>query len=439
MGNRTATGRDDVRRTTYIKGLALAFSALFCLGMLAVPVSAEGAQAPQWQVGDSWAMGKAFDMGSNLSSTLHGMIGGIAGSGTLEQFGVAANGSAWILFKVTEATTSEYRLEGKLAVKFNGEVHAKVSMLSPEPGTYPILGIKPTSQRTVGVDVVLNMALVVDTVTTFNHTFAVKNVAAEVKGTVIASVDLTNIPKATVSGSNVTWAYEDYHIRANVNVDVNLNLAFEPALNIIEFPLNVGDAWRVNSTGTLTGSLSGNVDVQGLPANIEQSIFENKTLQDLGITSFPVDLSKLSVPGSINNGTLVPKTIPVNLDMHCTGNETRTTPFYGLVTIYEVQVNGGQKFYYSDDVKFLTMFNATIPDTGGVLPSQLAGMGLDMPATSPATAEQQVNSIESYQNSLSNQGSGSNLGLDLAVVALIAIVAIAAIGVAVVVLVRRKK
>ncbi len=430
----------NVRRTTCIKSLALAFSALFCIGMLAAPVSAEGAQAPQWQVGDSWAMGKAFDMGSNLSAQLESMIGGLTESGgTLEQFDVAANGSAWLLFKVTEATSSEYKLEGKLAMKFNGAVHAKVSMLMPDPGTYGPADLVTRSQRTVSLDVVLNMALVVDTVTTFNQTFAVKNIAVDVKGTVIASVDITNIPKITNSGMNVTYAYENYNIDANANVDLSLNLAFEPALSILHFPLNVNDQWWANSTGTLTGALSGKIDVTGLPSSIEQSIFDIQTLKDLDITSFPVDLSKLTVPGTITNGTFESKTIPVSLDMRCIGNETKNIPFYGLVNIYEIQVNGGPTFFYSDNVKFLTQINATIPDTGGVLPTQLSGLGMDMPPTSPATAEQQVNSIVSYQNSLSDQASGNGGGLDLTTIAIIAIVALAAIVVVAVVLVRRKK
>ena len=166
-------------------------------------------------------------------------------------------------------------------------------------------------------------------------------------------------------------------------------------------------------------------------------------LQNAGITDFPIDFSKLSTENEprIVNGTLMMADQYVNATMECTGVELVTLPIFGEVAVYEITINGGsQKFYYSDDIKFLTGAGSSLDEFE--MPVELGGIQLPEAAVSlePVTAqeaEQNINSISAYQSDLSNQAGNFNgdglgslfsnvaiIGLIVVVVALVAIVAV---------------
>ncbi len=234
-------------------------------------------------------------------------------------------------------------------------------------------------------------------------------------------------------------------------MELNVGATFAPALNLIEFPLSVGDTWNVSSLASISGSMTGFLDIKGLSASDQAAMFDNDTLRNAGITGFPIDFSKLSTEDEpkIVNGTLGPVNQYVNATMECTGVDLVTLPIYGEVAIYEIAVNGGsEKFYYSDDIHFLTRAESSLEglnlpvDLGGI---QLPEANVTMEPVTIQEAQQNIDTISAYQSDLSGQASNSNgnglgglLGI-LPIVGLIAGIVIVAAIVAIIMVKRKKK
>ncbi len=441
--------------TTVAVAATLMFCALFAPTASAiVPV----AEAPAWSEGDSWAMGKSTDLDVEFSEQLdqlQQMLENMTGAATLDEFQVQAMASAWLMVEVTSVTDDEYVVEGKFAARFNADASVSVTAEMPAAGTKVWDDFDyPNTTRTISAEVVIDMAFVSETIVIFNKsTMAIKSIDMTDKASAIASITVSNIPemKFNISDLSMTYSYRSVDIDVNFDMTLNVGISFTPALNVIEFPLLVGDSWEINSLADITGSISGFLDVKGLSASDEESLFENEMLQNAGITDFPIDFGKLSSDSEpkIVNGTLVPTSQYVNATMECTGYELVTLPVYGEVAVFEITVNDGTgKFYYSDDVHFLTGFGSSLE--GLDLPDELEGMPLPdanvtMNQVTTAEAEQNINTISSYQSDLSEQAGGSSgdgLGAlfgNLAIIGLIVVIVALAAIVAVIMVKRKKK
>jgi hypothetical protein len=445
-------------KTSGITVVAIAATLMLC-ALFASTASAvvPAANAPIWSEGDSWAIGKSMDLDTEFSEQLdhmEQMLQNMTGSTTLDEFNVQATASAWLKVEVTSVTADEYVVQGKVAMRFNAEANVAATGEMPAAGTKAWDDMNyPTAIKTISVDAAIDMAFVSETTTVFDKSsMAIKSIETTNKGSMVASIDILNLPETKFNFSDMSVTYSYRSIDASIDFDMTLNVdvSFAPALNLIEFPLSVGDTWNLSSLASVTGSVSGFLDVKGLSSADEEMLFDNQMLQDAGITEFPIDFSKLSTEGEpkIVNGTLVPLNQYVNATMECTGLELVTLPVYGEVAIYEITMNGGsEKFYYSDDVHFLTGVGSSLE--GIDLPDELSGIPLPeanmtMNQVTSQEAEQNIDAITNYQTDLSGQASGSGDGLSdllgiLPMIALILVIVIVAVVVAVVMVKRKKK
>jgi hypothetical protein len=249
------------------------------------------------------------------------------------------------------------------------------------------------------------------------------------------ALDMKGVPDLKVENGYATYAYKD--LSATITLDFNgaINIAFEPSLDIFDFPINVGDQWSVRSNATMSGSFSGQLDATGVPQYIKDEIFKVDLLKKASITGFPIDLTKLvdNDQPPIHDGVVGPITQEINVNLECPSNHTMTLPYYGLVDVYEIR-NGDNRFYYSDDIHFLGSANISALETG--MPVE---MGLQ--SMSPQTAEQQINAVADYRAEIAGESSTGGLGSmsDIALIGVIVVVVIAAILVVSIVLMRRKK
>ncbi len=431
---------------------ALMFCALFAPTAAAVSPTAN---APTWNDGDSWAMGKSIDLDTEFSEQLDDiqqMLENMTGSASLDEFQVQASASAWSIVEVTEATVSEYVVESRFAARFNAEANIQVT------GNMPVAGTRawgdmyyPNASMTISLDATIDMAYVSEITVVFEKaTMAIKSIDTTNSASAIASFDLINMPEQKFNWSDMstTYSYKNINFDLDLSIVLDLGVEFSPYLNVIEFPLTYGSNWTVSSLATVTGGLSGHLDINGLSSSEEEMLFDNEMLQNAGITDFPIDFSKLSTEGDpkITNGTLEPITQYVNATMECTGVDLVTLPVYNEVDVFEVTVNDGEgKFYYSDDVSFLT--SATASMDGLDLPDELDEISmpeadLDMEPVATETAELNIAAISSYQTDLSGSGNDDGIGgliLDnILIIGLIAAVVLVAAIIAVVVVKRKK-
>lgn len=377
----------------------------------------------------------------------------MTGSATLDEFNVEAMASAWLMVEVTSVTADEYVVQGRLAMRFNAEANVEATGDMPAAGTKTWGDMDyPTTTRTVSLDAAIDMAFVSEMTVVFEKsTMAIKSIVLTNEASMIASIAVVNVPETKFNFSDMSTTYSYRNIDFDLDFDLTLSVEaiFAPALNLIEFPLSVGDSWSVSSLATVTGNMSGILDVKGLSSVDEEKLFDNEMLQNAGITEFPIDFSKLSTEGEpkIVNGTLVPMHQYINATMECTGVDFISLPIYNGIYIYEIAVNGGsEKFYYSDEVQFLTAVGSSLE--GLDLPEELneiplTEVDLEMNPVTVQEAEQNIVAISEYQAGLSDQADDSGnglgdlltflpiIGLILGIVVVVAIVSV--------IMVKRKK
>jgi hypothetical protein len=417
--------------------ITMAIAVMFGL-MLAVPVvSAQGAQAPQWNKGDSWAMGKTVSLDQNDLKELSDGLNNSLGNG-ISHFDANAFVGAWVLFKVTDVTATEYKMQGKFAVKFQAEMDLKAEMKLPAPGHYTILELAtvPMTTRNITVHMIVDAAIVVDSQTVLTKdAVALKSFDLTLKVNAKVVLDMKGVPDLKVENGYATYAYKDMSATITLDFDGAINIVFSPALDIFDFPINVGEQWNVRSNATMSGSFSGQLDATGVPQYIKDDIFKVGLLKKANITGFPIDLTKLvdSDQPPIHDGALGPITQEINVNLECTSNHTMTLPYYGLVDVYEIR-NGSDRFYYSDDIHFLGSANISALET-----SMPVDMGME--SMSPQTAEQQIHAVANYQAEIAGESSTGGLTSmgGMALIGVIVVVLIAAVLVISVVLMRRKK
>jgi hypothetical protein len=281
-------------KTNSIAAVVIVTTMMFCALFVStasavVPV----ANAPNWNVNDSWATGKSMDLDAEFSEQLdqiEQMLQNMTGSATLDEFNIQATASIWLKVEVTSVTDDEYVVQGKMAARFNAEANVAATGAMPAEGTKAITDLNyPTTNRTISLDATIDMALVSEMTIHFEKsTMAIKSIDTSNKASMIASIDIQNIPgvKLNFSDMSVTYSYRSMNIDVNFDMELNVGVSFVPYLNLIEFPLSQGDAWDVSSLATITGDISGFLDIKGLSASDKESLFDNELFQNAGITDF---------------------------------------------------------------------------------------------------------------------------------------------------------
>jgi hypothetical protein len=437
---------------------------LFAFSMVAAPAaSAIGpvADAPVWHKGDKWAMGGAINPGVDFAQEINNLTSSLNQTSglTVDRFQVQGSAEMWIVYEVTDVTATDYVVTGSLAGKVTIEVHVAVTADMPEPGNYTTAQLLnlPTAPRTLSADLVVELAVVSNAVAVFNKTtMAISSIDSRHEWSALVTLTAENVPqqKMYTEIDHVVISY--YSIDFGLDFDLNLftHSVFEPALNLVEFPLVVGKEWSVDSMATTNGTVSGHLDMRGLPSDVEAQMFSNETFIQLGITSFPIDFGKLTTTGtpSIDDGALEPFTTQIAGQMKVVSAETKAIPVHGEVTVFKIQVNNGSMYiYYSPDIGFFTstegMPQVNMP-AGIELPITMPETDMQLPPATVADAEQGISGVAAYQAALSNEvnggsSSGDNAFTDLftkapymGIIALIAVVVVVA---AAIVMVRRKK
>lgn len=427
----------------------LALSMVLFLGLvLAVPmVSATGAQAPTWTKGDAWAMGKSVDLDVEFAQQLdelqQNLEDSLASSNAqVNEFDVQAMASAYIVLKVADVTGTEVVLQGKVGGKFTGDASISITAEMPVAGTYGIMETPTKASKTISADIGVDLAAVIEVdVVLEKATSSVKSVEAGVKASAALSAKVVNFPETEYNWTlnQVTYSYKNYDVSLDFNFFVTLKAEFTPALDLFNFPLELGDNWTVDSDAVITGTYGGSLDIKGLPQEIEDQLFDSQTMKDLGIESFPVDFATvIDNPEKpyMHDGIIGPETVNMDpVDLECIAVESVMIGDWS-VTKYTIQLDSGESeyYYYDSDKSFLKEMSQVMKD---VLENEV-DIPVEIPVDDPAlnmedmtvsTAEQKIDEISDYRAQIAGESEGSGMAeMDLMVALLIvAVVAVAAV------------
>lgn len=315
--------------------LALALAAL---AALPAPASAAAAPAPlpTWTQGQSVGYGTHIDLGS-LADTY---LAAIRANPTrynitsINALNVTGTFDSWEVDTVTQATSTYYTLGMQSAIGLKLHVAANLTMNNlPRAGTYAGTNYSgfcfvPSIPTTTGTVAVTFDATVLS-VTNGARRLQVTDLAyvnETQNATVQADVTFTgnNLPSESLNQTTCleTVSYKSPTFTLTVNTN-DVARVYYGAWDYFNFPINDNETWWANTTATVGASLSGTINVQGLSSQDQKAFFDNLTksfqsagLTATGLTSFPIDLAKVSIAAGtsyiIHNGQVTD--YPLRLD-----------------------------------------------------------------------------------------------------------------------------
>lgn len=434
----------------------LTFLAL--LVSLAVPALAVPAEAPEWEEGDRWAYGMEADVDEELQQELENLtmmidqfLNDIEGlDADLNDLNMAASSEAWILFEVTEANDDVYVLSMDMAAMVSINADISITAELPAEGTYDDFEDLFTADRepiTMSAGVDYDMALTVSVGVTFDRdTMALMSVESSLKLTMGLDLTADNLPlwlpemmdeefNETPVGE-IDIEYTDYDISADMEFNLAVDLEFDPALNLWDFPMDLGDEWNVSSNATISGSMSGYLDISGLPAEMEDALF--MAISDYtDVNSFPIVLENMDLGDCPFDGGVMDEATehigPINLN--CTDVFMVDDPYWEDITVYEINVVGTPlMFYYSPDVGFMSYFSMDMGEMSEELPDE----EVRMEAVNPDDAEDNIAEISERQGEVEEEGGMLGFFTDPPYLGIILVAVIVVVVVAAVFLIRKK-
>lgn len=205
--------------------------ACVCVGLLLLMTAQVGvsqqAEQPTWEVGDSWSLGKS-DIDLSSTSSFMGIT-----------FDTTGDGSYYVVYEVVKAGGEEYTVDLTGGMKIDMDVE--------------LGGLGSMDMSMVG----------------------------KVDGTLYYTKDNLALDRADETidldmkfSGNITAMGKAKSFSGSMNATSNMNITYDPPIDIFDFPIKVGENWTAESTATVKGSISGTMKMKGKENSISKS-FKN--------------------------------------------------------------------------------------------------------------------------------------------------------------------
>ncbi len=390
-------------------------SILMMTALFSAPAQAE-AQAPEWEEGDSWAMGYREDSISEMFGPGIEQAKDDLEDPTSDDMKVdtEVNGEMgfYQIYEVTEAGESGYTLdiEAGGGVKVSGSLEMTGEML-PEGEHDMSEDDLDKVNKTVSMSGNVHYSQDITGTAELNSEYAIESIELKSVTEVSGSYDFENVPEEDYDYINETktMEYKDYSGSISGDVTVEVTVEFDEPLDFFDFPIEEGEEWETNSTISITGTYEGKVDVTGLPDEAEEDI-ENEFDQEFPMTLEEIDTSQtegldegdidLPPPGESDD---------INVPLKCTGTETIVLEDGTETEVYNIEFGHGNslspqsfKMQYSEEKGF-------------IVEQKIVGgpeMGDYMDTTEMSMSSMDVNEARNEMNDIQEEdGNGDDGGL----------------------------
>ena len=444
----------------------LLIGTMFLTSLVAVPAASAQTDAAVYTEADDWGIGQTIglkwnwgDMPDATKEQIKTLLG-YAGLDVTE-LGLSIDAAFYAVLAVDDITDDEYVMSAKMAIKFAAAGNIDMSGVMPKAGnynisladidlsnvelrsinasTYEALGIG-TENKAVTLDLAMDFALIIGgKVIMEKDTLDIKSMDLTLKAAAVISFDAKNIPEIpkpeliysnAIIPTNILFniSYDNYDVDVRGVFDANLNVEFEPALNIYKFPMELHDTWAINSNATISGGMKGFLDVTGLPKESEDKLFgEEGFLSEAGFTGFPIIFDDLELGDLVvKDGKLNDTVTKVEGTVTVIDNETRDV--FGTdkqVFVLEAEINDETvEYYYSSELinVFASINMGSIGEFVPVDLKMLAEIGMTYDKKDVTTYEEAADGIESVENYQSTVAKKANGESDLPLMAILAVV-----------------
>ncbi|HII39667.1 MAG TPA: hypothetical protein HA326_00410 [Thermoplasmata archaeon] len=327
--------------------LPLGIVLALCLTGFTAAAAPTPANVPTWQVGQSVGYGTNVNLTTLFDTYVRPLITtnpaslNITSINTLDFTG---SFDSWTVDTVTQATSAYYVLNSQSATGLKFHLNVNLTMTGlPAAGTYtgtpsgygfcypPTI---PTTSRTVAVRADGDI-LTESTSSVYQQVSNLAYMNDTTDATVQASIAVSTygIPMTSTNSTSCveTVSYDSPSFTLTADTHDEIRMLFEPAWDYFNFPISDNKTWWANTTATVGATLSGTVNVQGLSSQDQAAFFDNltKAFQSLGLaaqglSSFPIDLSKVTISEGplslVNNGDITDVPLSLNENLRATAS-----------------------------------------------------------------------------------------------------------------------
>lgn len=459
--------------------LPLAVAVAIALSMVATPVAAATpATVPTWTQGQSVGYGVYYDLGS-LAGTYLDMVKSnptAYGFQSIQELNVTGSLDSWQVDTVSQVTSSYYTLSSQAAEGVKLHVAANVTVAGlPQTGTYTgstSYGVcLPPTVPTTGGTLAANLDATILATSSGSSQLQVSDLAyhsAVDNSTFQANIAFSgyHIPyeSTNTTACTTTVTYENPTFTLTANTKQQVRMLFSPAWGFLNFPISDNKTWWANTTATVGTTLSGTVNVQGLSSADQASFFDNLTqafqnagLTVTGLSSFPIDLAKVSIllgpTYIVNNGVITDYPVPLDANFRAAasaeslsdGNVHSTY----LITDASYQCPASSSSLTALPIGYAAVYAPDFPAAGAgmvvgyqlvLCTGSVSFPAFELKNTSPASAQQKIGQTETtYQVTPTQSNALADFFAQPPYLGVLLIVAVVVIVAAVLVMRRRRR
>ncbi|MGM0406046.1 MAG: hypothetical protein ACQEQM_07895 [Thermoplasmatota archaeon] len=333
---------------------------LVILFAINVPMTSQAqTDVPEWNEGDSWAMGYEKDLDVLFAPGLDMIRDQIEGDLETEEefesfdFNFEGDVSTYYVFEVVEEGDDYYVLEiyAGTEVKMQGDFEATGQL--PKEGTSE--EDNDTETRTISGDGDLHYMskLTGEAVFTKNE-LALESLEFDIEMSIEGNLNLYNFPDIEILEEKEEFQYRDYSFGIIFNFEASIEMSFDPALDIYNFPIEENTNWIANSTMTISGTYQGKFDITGIPEELKQDIAEEMGME------FPIIFEDLEVEDidEVEYGTIEETNSPVEIPMKCTGTDTIVLHDGTTVDVYILEFDMPTSPYQPTPPSFMMKYSS---------------------------------------------------------------------------------
>ncbi len=312
-------------------GILILVSLLITALLVPAPTSAQ-AEKPEWEEGDTWAMGAEGDIQDIFSPGLDMIDEEIDQEIDEEEdlhemdFDVEGELGFYQIYEVTEVTDDGYvmQIEAGGGIQASGSFEATGEL--EEEGEYDTDEDIPKETKTISAEGELFFMLDIEGTVQYDEDLAIEEVELDYTLEFSAEFSGENFPSHDYDWENDTKTieYEDFSGGISVEIGLQLEMEFEPALDIFQFPIEENTDWMAESEMTISGSYEGEIDVdyEDMPEEFQEEMEE---FQDELDQEFPIKLEDIDTEeDEMNFGDIEETTEDITIPMKCTGTEDIT-------------------------------------------------------------------------------------------------------------------
>ncbi|MEF8832478.1 MAG: hypothetical protein V5A66_03045 [Candidatus Thermoplasmatota archaeon] len=351
-----------------IKKFGVVFLVSLLIAALLVPVPTSGqAEKPEWEEGDEWAMGVEKDLEELFAPGLNqvdDMINQTEENDEVKEINYDVEGEMgfYQVYEVTEANDDGYVMEIEAGGGIEASGSLEMSGEMAEEGEYDLDEEPPKVNKTISVEGEIFFMLDVQGTIHYNETFAIEKIDTNYSLEFSTDFSVENFPSNDRDRENNTqsWEYKDFSGGMSAEASLQIQMDFEPALDLLDFPIEENENWKAESTVTTSGTYEGiiEVDDEELPEELQQVIknYEEKIGEE-----FPIVLEEMDTETEgINNGNIEETSENITIPMKCTGKEEVVLPDGTTIDAYAIEFDTSENVTMTQEQEpsFQMMYSA---------------------------------------------------------------------------------